>query len=434
VSLIIKDGRVLDPANGIDRVCDLEIDKGRIVRRGSGLSGERVVDAKGLWVLPGLIDMHVHLREPGYEYKETIETGSRAAAAGGFTTVACMANTDPVNDNGSVTDFIVSQARRHAAVRIYPIGAMTKGLQGEQLAEIGEMNSRGVVALSDDGTTAMNAEVMRRGMEYARTFGLPVIAHCDDLNLSRKGVVHEGEASMRLGLPGIPDAAEACIVARDILLAELTGAALHVAHVSSRRSVELIRRAREGGVAVTAEVTPHHLTLTDSALVEYEYDTNLKVNPPLRTEADRQALVQGLCDGTLDAVASDHAPHNIAEKEVEFEKAAFGMIGLETSLPLLLRLVHAGTLTPSQLVQVMAVAPARILGIPGGTLGKGADADVALVDPDRVFSVDAETLLSRSRNTPFGGWALKGKAVCTLHRGKTVYADREWKKQHRVSS
>ncbi len=432
MSLIIKGGRVIDPANGIDRVCDLEIDKGRIVRRGRGLSGERVLEAKGLWVLPGLIDMHVHLREPGYEYKETVETGSRAAAAGGFTAVACMANTDPVNDNGSVTDFILSQARRQAAVRVYPIGALTKGLQGKQLAEIGEMKSRGVVALSDDGTTPMSAEVMRRGLEYARTFGLPVIAHCDDLHLSHKAVMHEGTISMRLGLPGIPDAAEACIVARDILLAELTGAAVHIAHVSSRRSVELIRAAKERGVVLTAEVTPHHLTLTDAALADY--DTNLKVNPPLRTDADRHALVQGLVDGTLDAVASDHAPHNIAEKEVEFENAAFGMIGLETSLPLLLRLVHEGTLTPSELVRVMAVAPARILGIPGGTLGKGGDADVTLVDPDRVFTVDPETFLSRSRNTPFGGWELKGKAVCTLRRGKAVYEDREWKKRNKVLS
>ncbi len=432
MSLIIKGGRVIDPVGGLDRVCDLEIDKGRIVRTGRGLSGERVLEASGLWVLPGLIDMHVHLREPGYEYKETIESGSRAAAAGGFTAVACMANTDPVNDNGSVTDFILSQARRRAAVRIYPVGALTKKLKGEQLAEIAEMKVRGVVALSDDGATPMNAEVMRRGLEYASTFGLPVIAHCDDQNLSRKGVMHEGAVSMRLGLPGIPDAAEACIVGREILLAELTGAALHIAHVSSRRSVALIRGAKERGVAVTAEVTPHHLTLNDAALAEY--DTNLKVSPPLRTEADRRALVEGLIDGTLDAVASDHAPHNIAEKEVEFENAAFGMIGLETSLPLLLRLVHAGTLTPSQLVQVMAVAPARILGLPGGTLGKGVDADVSLVDPDRVFSVDPQTLLSRSRNTPFGGWELKGKAVCTLLRGKKAYEDREWKSRQKVSS
>jgi dihydroorotase len=426
VSLIIKGGRVIDPANGIDRVMDLRIEKGLLAGSGKGLTGDRILHAKGLWVVPGLIDMHVHLREPGYEYKETIESGSRAAAAGGFTTVACMPNTDPVNDNGSITDFILSQARAGGSVRVYPVGAITKSSQGESLAEIGEMAERGVVALSDDGRPVMNGQVMRRGMEYARTFGLPVISHAEDLELCGKGVMHEGEVSTRLGLPGIPAAAEESMVERDILLAKLTGASLHIAHVSTAGSVEQIRKAKERGISVTAEVTPHHLTLTHEALVGY--DTHLKVNPPLRTEADRQALIEGLADGTIDAVASDHAPHNVAEKEVEFDRAAFGMIGLETSLPLLLRLVHEGRLTAVQLIERMAWAPARILKLEGGTLTKGRMADVTLIHPDLPFIVDVASFHSLSSNTPFHGWELKGKAVCTLLRGKIISEDKEWKK------
>ncbi len=426
MSLVIKDGRVIDPVNGVDKVTDIQVEKGQITRIGKGLSGDRVLRAKGLWVVPGLIDLHVHLREPGYEYKETIETGSRAAAAGGFTTIACMPNTDPVNDNGSVTDFILTQAAKAAMVRVLPVGAITRGQQGETLAEIGEMAENGVMALSDDGRPVDNSELMRRGMEYARTFGLSVISHCEDSNLSGQGVMHEGVMSTRLGLTGIPSAAEETMVERDILLAELTGAALHVAHVSTGGSVERIRRAKKKGIPVTAEVTPHHLTLTHEALEEY--DTNLKVNPPIRTEEDRQALVQGLADGTIDVVATDHAPHNVAEKEVEFDRAAFGLIGLETALPLVLRLVHQGILTPAQVVERMAASPAQIIGIQGGALHSGDPANLTLIDPDRVFTVDAAKLYSRSRNTPFHGWELKGKAVCTLFRGKMVYEDRTWKK------
>lgn len=428
MNLVIKGGRVIDPVSGVDRVADLRIEKGLIDRVGKGLPAERVISAKGLWVVPGLIDMHVHLREPGYEYKETIETGSRAAAAGGFTAVACMPNTRPVNDNGSVTDFILSEARRCAIVRVYPIGAISRGQKGRTLAEIGEMAECGVVALSDDGKPVMSSELMRRGMEYAKTFGLPVISHCEDLDLSRGGAMHEGEVSLRLGLPGIPAVSEEIAVDRDLRLAEFTGAALHIAHVSSKRSVDLIRKARKEGIPVSAEVTPHHLTLTHEALGDY--DTNLKVNPPIRSSEDRRALLQGLVDGTLDAVATDHAPHDIAAKEVEFEKAAFGLIGLETALPLTLRLVHEGVLTPSQLVERMSTGPARILGMPGGTLKQGAPADVTLIDPERRFAVHAKRFRSKSRNTPFEGWELRGKAVCTLVQGKVVYEDRNWKKEN----
>ncbi len=420
MSLILKGGRIIDPVNGWDREGDLLIDKGRIVKVGKSLSGDHTIDARGLWMVPGLIDMHVHLREPGYEYKETIETGCRAAAAGGFTAVACMPNTNPVNDNGSVTDFIRTRARS-AAVSVYPVGAITRGSEGEELAEIGDMAERGVVALSDDGRPVMNGQIMRRAMEYAGTFDLPLIAHAEDLHLCAGGVMHEGVMSTRLGLRGIPSAAEESMVDRDILLAGLTGAALHVAHVSARGTVESIREAKSRGIRVTAEVTPHHLSLSHELLAGY--DTNLKVNPPLRTEEDRQALIAGLADGTIDAVASDHAPHNIAEKEVEFDRAVFGMVGLETSLALLLQLVHEERLSPVQLVERMSVAPARILKLIGGSLSEGTPADVTLIDPDFSWTVDASRLCSRSSNTPFAGRELKGKAVCTLVRGKVVYAD-----------
>jgi len=427
VSLVIKGGRVIDPQNGVDGVMDLRIDKGRIGGTGKKLDGDQVIDGRGLWVVPGLVDMHVHLREPGYEYKETIETGTRAAAAGGFTAVACMPNTDPVNDNGSVTDFILAQAKKAGLARVYPVGAITRGEAGESLAEIGEMRERGAVAVSDDGVPVMSSALMRRAMEYAKTFGLPVISHSEDLVLRGDGVMHEGEYSTCLGLQGIPAAAEECMVDRDIQLAELTGAALHIAHVSAAGSVERVRRAKEKGLRVTAEVTPHHLTLTDASLMEY--DTNLKVNPPLRTEADRAALIAGLADGTIDAVASDHAPHNIAEKEVEFDQAAFGLIGLETSVPLLLRLVHQRVLTAGQLVDRMSAAPCRILGIQGGSLSIGVPADVALIDPEFAFTVDAKDFHSRSANSPFQGWQLQGKAVCTLLGGKRVYRDKRWQKE-----
>ena len=427
MSLVIKGGRVIDPQNGVDGVMDLRIDKGRIGGTGKKLDGDQVIDGRGLWVVPGLVDMHVHLREPGYEYKETIETGTRAAAAGGFTAVACMPNTDPVNDNGSVTDFILAQAKKAGLARVYPVGAITRGEAGESLAEIGEMRERGAVAVSDDGVPVMSSALMRRAMEYAKTFGLPVISHSEDLVLRGDGVMHEGEYSTCLGLQGIPAAAEECMVDRDIQLAELTGAALHIAHVSAAGSVERVRRAKEKGLRVTAEVTPHHLTLTDASLMEY--DTNLKVNPPLRTEADRAALIAGLADGTIDAVASDHAPHNIAEKEVEFDQAAFGLIGLETSVPLLLRLVHQRVLTAGQLVDRMSAAPCRILGIQGGSLSIGVPADVALIDPEFAFTVDAKDFHSRSANSPFQGWQLQGKAVCTLLGGKRVYRDKRWQKE-----
>lgn len=423
MSCVIRGGRVIDPANRIDAIRDVLIEKGRIARIGAGLSGEQVLDASGLWVVPGLVDMHVHLREPGYEYKETIESGTRAAAAGGFTSVACMPNTHPVNDNGSVTDFILAEAGRRGVARVYPVGAVTRGLKGVRLAEIGEMSEHGVVALSDDGRPVTNGELMRRGMEYARTFGLTVISHCEALDLCGNGVMHEGNVSTRLGLAGIPAVAEEVMVERDILLAELTGGKLHIAHVSTRGTVERVRAAKKKGIAVTAEATPHHLTLTHEALEGY--DPNLKVNPPLRTEEDRRAIIEGLVDGTIDIIATDHAPHNIAEKEVEFDQAPFGMIGLETALSLVLRLVHEGVLTPSQAVEKMTCNPARVLGIGGGTLTPGCPADVTVIDPDRIFQVDSNRFFSKSRNTPFHGWKLTGKVVRTFLAGRVVYEDRD---------
>jgi|UniRef100_A0A7V6A2R2 dihydroorotase len=422
MSLLITGGLVVDPAQGLEEVRDLLVEDGRI----AGLEpagtipaeGRQVIEARGLVVTPGLIDMHVHLREPGEEYKETIETGSAAAARGGFTAVACMPNTKPVNDTSAVTRFILDQAEKHGRARVYPVGAISQGSLGEILSEYGDLKETGCVAVSDDGRPVMNALLMRRALEYARTFDLLVISHAEDLNLRGDGVMHEGEVSVRLGLKGIPAAAEEIMIYRDIRLARLTGARLHIAHVSTAGSVAIIREAKMSEIGVTAETAPHYFSLTDDAVAGF--DTNAKVNPPLRSEWDRQAILEGLADGTLDAIASDHAPHSVLEKDVEFAAAAFGLIGLETSLGLSLKLVHEGVLTLSQVIMKMSTSPARILGIPGGALAPGAPADITLIDPNKEWTVDAGQFASKSRNCPFQGWKLKGRAVGTILGGKII--------------
>jgi len=398
---------------------DVLIEEGKIVAIGMDLGGSlgpqdgRVLDVSGKAVLPGLIDMHVHLREPGREDEETIETGTLAAARGGFVAVACMPNTDPPLDTGAAVTFVLSRARETGHVRVLPVGAITKGLAGVELAEVGELRKAGAVAISDDGHPVASSRVMRYAMEYASMFDIPVISHAEDVELSAGGAINEGYWSTRLGLPGIPAAAEEAMVARDILLAELTGARLHIAHVSTAGSVDLVRRAKERGVKVTCEATPHHFTLTDAATAGY--DANTKVNPPLRTERDVEALRRGLADGTIDAIASDHAPHTAEEKEVEYELAAFGMIGLETALPLAItELVKTGVLALGQLVERMSYAPARILGLDWPGLVPGAPANITVVDPDASFTVDPSTFASLSRNTPFGGRRLFGRVFATV--------------------
>jgi dihydroorotase len=422
MSLLISGGLIVDPAQGLEDIRDLLVEEGRI----AGLeppgtipaAGREVIDARGLVVAPGLIDMHVHLREPGEEYKETIATGTAAAARGGFTAVACMPNTKPVNDTSAVTRFILDQAARFGKARVYPVGAISQGSLGKTLSEYGELKETGCVAVSDDGWPVMNALLMRRALEYAKTFDLLVISHAEELDLRGEGVMHEGKVSVRLGLQGIPAAAEEIMVYRDIRLARLTGGRLHIAHVSTAGSIAIIREAKLSEIGITAETAPHYFSLTDEAVVGF--DTNAKVNPPLRSEWDRQAIREGLADGTLDAIACDHAPHSVLEKDVEFAEAAFGLIGLETSLGLSLKLVHEGILTLSQLIIKMSTNPARILGTPGGTLAPGSPADITIIDPNKEWTVDTAQFASKSRNCPFQGWNLKGKAVMTILGGKII--------------
>ncbi len=425
MDLCLRGGRVIDPRRGFDAEADVLLKDGAVGRIGPGIAagvdaGVRVVDVRGKWVVPGLVDLHTHLREPGQEYKEDIATGTRAAAAGGFTSVCAMPNTTPPNDTRAVTELIVRRAREAGTVRVYPIGAITKGLGGEALAEMGELKEAGCVAVSDDGRPVMNAELMRRAMEYARTFGLPIVQHCEDLTLSAGGAMNEGPVATRAGIRAQPASAESAMVARDLELCALTGARYHVAHVSSADSVRLIREAKRRGLPVSCEVTPHHLTLTDEACAHY--DTHAKCNPPLRGAADVEALRAALADGTIDAVATDHAPHSPVEKEVEFEQAAFGIIGLETAVPLLLELVRAGTLTPSTFVERLSAAPAALFGLPGGSLAAGAPADVTVIDPEAAWTCEPAALRSRSRNTPFAGRGLRGKAVLTVVGGAIVYS------------
>jgi dihydroorotase len=419
--ILIRGGRILDPQSGRDERTDLLLEDGRIAALGSGLpaEGALLLDATGRWVAPGFVDLHCHLREPGQEYKEDIGTGGRAAVAGGFTAVACMANTQPVNDDPATTDYIIDRARHDSPARVYPVAAATKGLKGEVMTEMAALVQAGAVAFSDDGKTIMDSGVMRRVLEYSTLVGVPVMTHAEDRTLVGNGVVNEGPVSTRLGLPGNPGIAEAVHVARDLMLAEFTGAHLHVAHVSTAQAVELVRRARERGVNVTAEVAPHHLTLTDEAALGY--DTHAKVAPPLRSAADRDACCAGLADGTLDAIATDHAPHAQHEKELDFSEAPPGMIGFETAAAVTLDLVRDGALSPLEWVRRLSTNPARILSRPGGSLALGVLADVTLIDPERVWRYDPAKGFSKSRNSPWAGAELRGRVVATIVGGRLVY-------------
>ncbi len=422
MSMLIKGGRVIDPAGNVDGQFDVLIENGAIAKvgpnLGAGFSGD-VIDATGKLVVPGLIDIHVHLRDPGYEYKEDIETGTRAAVAGGFTSVACMPNTNPVNDNKAITLYIRNRAKEVGLANVFPVGSITKGLKGESLAEMGELQEAGCLALSDDGKPVGNPELMRRALEYSRPFGLTLISHAEDLSLVGEGVMNDGFVATELGLKGIPWVAEDAATARDVMLAEFTGGKLHLAHVSTKGSVEIIRQAKARGVRVTCEATPHHFTLTDDAVRGYE--TNAKMNPPLRSAEDVAAIRAGLADGTIDAIATDHAPHHFDEKNVEFNIALNGIVGLESALPLTLELVQEGVLTLAQAIRLLTCGPAQALGIPRGTLAQGAVADVAIIDPELTWTFEAEKLASKSKNTPFDGWIMKGAATHTLVAGKVVY-------------
>ncbi|MBU6282737.1 dihydroorotase [bacterium] len=429
--MLVAGGTLVDPVARRTRRADLLVRDGVIAAIEAGISEQlprrgastiHRIDATGLLVMPGFVDIHVHLREPGFEYKETIATGTRAAVAGGVTSVACMANTRPVNDSPAVTRFILERAHAAALAKVFPVGAVSLGLAGEQLAPFAGMYDSGIVAVSDDGMPVMDAELMRRALECAKMFGMPVIDHAEDRALVAGGVMHEGAVSLRLGLRGIPAAAEDVMVARDIALAGLTGGHLHVAHISSAGSVRMVRMARAAGIRITAEVSPHHLWLTDEAVTDYR--TNAKMAPPLRTEDDRQALLEGLADGTIDCIATDHAPHHKDEKDVEFDCAANGVIGLETLLPLVLRLVEHGVLDLPTAIAKISSEPAAILGLPLGTLEVGRAADLAIVDPQREWTVDPSQTFSKSKNTPFEGWKMRGRAVYTMVDGRTVHEER----------
>ncbi|MDX1411702.1 MAG: dihydroorotase [Nitrospirales bacterium] len=428
MSLLIRGGHILDPGR-YQGQGDVLIENGIIQSVGQDLvKSEKdtqsltVLNAKGLFVVPGFVDLHVHLREPGFEYKETIATGTASAVAGGFTSICCMPNTNPVNDNQSVTEFILSKAALAKKANVFPIGAITKGSEGQELAEIGELAAAGCVAISDDGRPVMNSLVMRRAMEYAQAFGMPVVDHCEDLHLAAGGCMNEGLVSTELGVPGIPGASEEVMVARNLSLAELTGTQVHLAHLSTAGSVRLTREAKNRGIAVTAEACPHHFSLTEEAT--RTFDSNTKMNPPLRTMEDIDALKQGLADGTIDAIATDHAPHAVQEKQLEFDTAPFGIVGFETALPLTLVLVQEGVLTLETAISKLTVEPARVFGLNKGTLAPGADADVALINPDAVWVVDPNKFHSKSRNTPFSGWNVRGKVMATVVGGIVVYESR----------
>ncbi len=426
MKVLLKGGRVIDPASGRDGMFDVLIEDGLIARvgRDQPVNGAELFEIDREWIVaPGLIDMHVHLREPGQEHKETIATGTASAVAGGFTAVACMPNTDPVNDHAGITQFVLKKAAEAERARVYPIGAVSMGSKGEQLAELGEQKAAGCVAFSDDGRPVATALLMRRALEYAGMLGMPVIDHCEDPSLKGDGVAHEGYHASALGLRGIPGIAESLMVERDVSLAELTGAHVHAAHMSARQSLRAVRAGKARGVRVTCEVAPHHFTLTDEALGRpVQYDTNVKMNPPLREAVDRDAMIEGLADGTIDAIATDHAPHHADEKMVEFDQAPFGIVGLETAVPLVFdRLVHTGRITIARMIELMSVNPARLLNVPGGTLREGTPADVTVLAPDLSITVTAAALRSKSKNTPFDGWLLRGGVVATIVGGRVVY-------------
>jgi dihydroorotase len=429
---LLRGGHVVDPVNGRNGVFDLLIENGRIARVDKDLPrdlAEEVIEIPtGLLVCPGLIDMHVHLREPGQEHKETVATGAAAAAAGGFTAVACMPNTAPVNDNAGVTAYILQKAADANLVRVYPIGAVSRAQQGEQLADIAELKQAGCVAVTDDGRPVATALLMRRALEYTRMFEMPVIEHCEEQTLKADGVAHEGFQAATLGLRGIPGQAESIMALRDISLAELTGGSVHIAHMSARQTLDAVRFGKARGVGVTCEVTPHHLVLTDEMLAApVAYDTNLKMNPPLRETADRDAMLEGIADGSVDVIATDHAPHHYDEKQVEFDHAPFGITGLETAVSLCFdRLVHPGVVTVSRLVELLSVNPARILHVPGGSLSEGAPADISVLAPDLAVTVSAARMRSKSKNTPFDGWRLRGGVAATIVGGRTIYGNSEF--------
>jgi len=430
--LLLAGGRVVDPARKVDAALDVLLEDGKVAQVGRRLRprGAEVVNVKGLVVCPGFIDVHTHLREPGREDKETIATGTRAAAAGGFAAVCAMPNTEPVNDQAGITRFVLERARAEGVVRVYPIGAITKGSRGEEIAEYGDLREAGCVAVSDDGRPVPSARVLRRALEYARAFGLTVIDHCEEPTLSEGAAMNEGPVATLLGLRGAPAASEAIVVERDVALAELTGGRLHVAHASAAASVEAVRRGKARGVHVTAEATPHHLLLTDQAVKDTEYDTSTKMNPPLRSEPDRQALLQGLRDGTIDCIATDHAPHTVDDKKVEYDRASFGVVGLETAVALCLdRLVGGRVIDLPRLVSLLSAGPARVLGLPGGSLAKGAPADVTVLDLARKRTVDVSRFQSKGRNTPFSGWVLKGWPAMTIVGGRIVWRDEDGRRR-----
>jgi dihydroorotase len=439
ISLLIRGGHIIDPSQGIDQVGDLLIAEGKIMQLGGAvtlspsfsviLSKAKNLDAAGLVVCPGFIDLHCHLREPGFEDKETIATGTKAAAIGGFTTVCCMANTNPPLDSPSAVARVKRKASKDSLVAVLPIGCITKYRKGEELTDMAGLAEAGVVAFSDDGDPVASSQLMRRAMEYSRDLSLPIIDHCEDTALSNNGIINEGQISAKLGLKGIPAASEEVMVARDLILAKLIKARLHIAHVSTRGSVELIRRAREEGVSVTAEVTPHHLTLTEERIAgespDKPFDTNAKVNPPLRTTEDVQALIKGLNDGVINAIATDHAPHTLADKNCGLELAAFGISGLETALGCLMSLVHQGKISPAQLISKLTCEPAKVIGRNGelGTLKVGAPANITILDLNREWIVNSHNFASKGKNTPYDGYKFKGKIMATIASGRIVYID-----------
>ncbi|TDJ51859.1 MAG: dihydroorotase [Nitrospina sp.] len=426
MKILISNGRLIDPANQRDEISDILIDKGKIAAIAKpgripkqDTDGAKVIDATDQIVAPGFIDMHVHFREPGFEYKETIETGCQSAAAGGFTTVAMMPNTHPVNDNRSVTEFMLSQAKAHGVVNVLSIGAVSVGLQGEKLTDMGDLKTAGVVAYSDDGHPVMNNELMRRALEYSKMFDLPIIQHCEVLDLTAGGCMNESRVSTELGLKGMPTEGEDIMVYRDIALLEKTGGRVHVAHISSAQSVDLVRQAKAKGLAVTCEVAPHHFSLTDEAV--RGYDTNSKMSPPLREQKDVAAIKQGLQDGTIDMIATDHAPHDLADKQMDYQSACFGIVGLETALPLTLKLIDEKVITLPQMVALFTAQPAEIFKLDKGNLAVGKDADVVVFDPQVEYNIDVQKFKSKSKNSPFHGWPVKGRVTHTLVMGKIVH-------------